>query len=88
MSVKLRLKRMGRKNSPAYRIVAIDARQQRDGRIIENLGFYEPCAKDPEKQFKVDVERASYWISVGAEPSETVQSLLKKEKKKAAAATA
>lgn len=78
LAVKLRLKRMGRTNRAAYRVVVADARSPRDGRVIENLGFYEPCQSDPEKQVGVDVERAKYWLSVGAQPSETVASILRK----------
>lgn len=78
MSVKLRLKRMGRKNRAFYRLNAMDARSPRDGRIIEELGYYDPIEKDPAKAVKVDVERAKYWIGVGAQPSDTVADLLRK----------
>ena len=74
---------MGRTNRPAYRIVAADTRSPRDGRVIEELGFYEPCQADEEKQVKVDVERAKYWVSVGAKASETVASILAKNGVKA-----
>ena len=83
MAVRLRLKRVGRTNRPAYRIVAADARRPRDGRVIENLGFYEPLHSDPEKQTNLNVERARYWLSVGAQASETVASILKKHGLKA-----
>lgn len=78
MSVRLRLKRMGRTNSPSYRIVAADARKPRDGRIIENLGSYQPLHPNEEEQVSLNVERAKYWVSVGAEATETVASILKK----------
>ena len=79
MAVKIRLKRMGRKNKPFYRIVVADSRAMRDGRNVEILGHYDPVLKKPEKNWKVNVERAAYWLSVGAQPSETVASMLKKE---------
>jgi small subunit ribosomal protein S16 len=78
MAVKLRLKRLGRKNHAFYRLNAIDSRSPRDGRVIEELGFYDPNNKDKAKQFSANVERCQYWLNVGAIPSETVSSLLKK----------
>lgn len=78
MSVKLRLKRMGRSNSPFYRLNAIDSRSPRDGRVIEELGFYDPRNKDQSKQFLAKLDRCKHWLDVGAVPSETVSSLLKK----------
>ena len=78
MAVKLRLKRMGRKNHPFYRLNAIDSRSPRDGRVIEELGFYDPRNKDAAKQFVAKIDRCTHWLDVGAVPSETVSSLLKK----------
>jgi len=78
VAVKIRLKRFGRRNRASYRINAVDIRRARDSRIIEELGFYDPIAKDPDKQFKIDRERVEYWLSVGAQPSDTVKSLLVK----------
>jgi small subunit ribosomal protein S16 len=78
VSVKIRLKRFGRRNRASYRINAIDSRTARDGRVIEELGFYDPVSKDPEKQFKLNKERVEYWLSVGAQPSDTVRTLLVK----------
>ncbi len=78
MAVKLRLKRFGRRNRPFYRIVAIDGRRARDSITIEDLGYYDPIAKDEGKRFKVDSERVKYWLGVGAQPSETVKNILKK----------
>jgi len=75
MAVKIRLKRIGAKNAPAYRIVVADSRSPRDGRFIEELGSYDP--KKKTDTFKLDVERARYWISKGAQPSETVASFIK-----------
>jgi len=76
--VKLRLNRMGRRHHPFYRLNAIDQRTRRDGRPIEHLGYYDPKNADEAKQFNCDAERVKYWLSVGAQPSETVASLLKK----------
>ena len=78
MAVKLRLKRLGRKNHPFYRLSAIDSRSPRDGRVIEELGFYDPTLKDQGKQFVAKLDRCRYWLDTGAIPSETVSSLLKK----------
>ncbi|HEX8342628.1 MAG TPA: 30S ribosomal protein S16 [Tepidisphaeraceae bacterium] len=78
MAVKLRFNRMGRSHHAFFRLNAVDARSPRDGRVIEHLGFYDPVNKDPAKQFQVDLDRAKYWLDVGAIPSETVSSLLKK----------
>src|ERR687890_1217405 len=78
MAVKLRLKRMGRKNHPFYRLNAIDSRSPRDGRVIEELGYYDPRNKDAAKQFIAKLDRCRHWLDVGAIPSETVSSLLKK----------
>jgi small subunit ribosomal protein S16 len=78
MAVKLRLKRMGRSNRAFFRLNAVDSRSPRDGRVIEELGFYDPVNKDPARQFKVDLDRCRYWLDHGAIPSETVSSLLKK----------
>jgi small subunit ribosomal protein S16 len=78
MAVKLRLKRMGRSNAAFYRLNAIDSSSPRDGRVIEELGYYDPRNKDKEKQFVAKIDRCQYWLSVGAVPSETVSSLLKK----------
>jgi small subunit ribosomal protein S16 len=74
--VKLRLRRMGAKKRPSYRIVAADSRSPRDGAFIESVGFYDPIT-DPAT-INVNLDRARHWLSVGAQPTETVQSLLKK----------
>ena len=78
MVVKLRLKRFGRLNHPTYRVCAADARSPRDGRVIETLGYYLPRAKKLEEQSSLNTERIAYWLSVGAQPSETVRSLIQK----------
>ena len=74
--VKIRLKRMGMKKEPFYRIVITDSRNARDGRAIEEIGYYNPVSEP--KQLKIDEERAKYWLGVGAQPTETTRSLLKK----------
>jgi small subunit ribosomal protein S16 len=78
--VKLRLKRMGRRNRAFFRLCAFDAREERDGRSIEQLGTYDPMAKDEEKKVVLKKDRIEYWLSVGAQPTETVASILKKNK--------
>src|ERR1700691_5044266 len=78
MSVKLRLKRMGRSNRSFFRLNAIDSHAPRDGRVIEELGYYDPRSKDETKQFVAKLDRCKHWLDVGAVPSETVSSLLKK----------
>jgi len=78
VSVRIRLTRMGRRNRPYYRIGAYDNRTRRDGKAIEFLGTYDPLVEDEAKQSNVDAERISYWLSVGAKPSETVASIIKK----------
>ena len=74
--LKIRLKRMGMKKMPFYRLVVIDSRSARDGRAIEEVGYYNPMTQPAE--LKIDEERAKYWIANGAQPTDTVRSLLKK----------
>lgn len=76
MAVKIRLRRMGAKKAPFYRIVVADSRYPRDGRFIEEIGYYDPM-KEPSV-VKVDEEKAKKWISNGAQPTDTVKALLKK----------
>lgn len=76
MATKIRLKRMGAKKKPFYRIVVADSRAPRDGRFIEEIGYYNPNVNPAE--IKVDEEKAQKWLSTGAQPSDTVRSLLKK----------
>lgn len=76
MAVKIRLRRMGAKKAPFYRIVVADSRYPRDGRFIEELGYYDPT-KEPSV-LKVDDENAKSWIANGAQPTDTVKALLKK----------
>ena len=75
MAVKIRLKRMGKIRTPFYRIVVADSRTKRDGRVIEEIGTYNP--KTEPSTIKVDGERAQYWLGVGAQPTEAVAALLK-----------
>ena len=79
MSVSIRLRREGSKNRPYYRIVVADSRGPRDGKFIEILGTYDPKLTGQNSSFSV--ERAEYWMSKGARPSDTVRSLIKKQKK-------
>ena len=74
--VKIRLRRMGAKKAPYYRIIVADSRSPRDGRFIEELGTYDPSVEG--EKIKVDMERAKYWIANGAQPTDTVRGLLKK----------
>jgi small subunit ribosomal protein S16 len=75
--VVLRLKRMGRTHRPFYRLAAMDKRSPRNGRVIEELGWYDPIAPE-DKQVQLHTERIDYWLSVGAQPSDTVKGLLRK----------
>ena len=76
MAVKIRLRRMGAKKAPFYRVVVADSRFPRDGRFIEEIGYYDPT-KDPAV-IKIDAEKAQKWIANGAQPTDTVKALLKK----------
>jgi small subunit ribosomal protein S16 len=84
MAVKIRMKRVGTKNLPVFRIVVADGRSPRDGKFIEEIGTYQPLKKGDN--FTIKLERAQYWISKGAQPSDTVKSFLKKLSKAAPAA--
>ena len=75
MAVKIRFKRMGSKKNPHYRVVVADSRSPRDGRFIEEIGYYDPRTKEK----KIDYEKAQAWIAKGAQPTDTVRALLKKE---------
>jgi len=79
LSVKIRLKRMGRLHRASFRIVACDTRSSRDGEVIERLGSYDPLGKVEEQQVQFDAGRVEYWLSVGAQPTLTVERLLKKK---------
>jgi small subunit ribosomal protein S16 len=84
MAVKIRMKRVGAKNAPFFRIVVADGRSPRDGRFIEEIGTYQPLKKGGN--FQLNLDRAKYWLSKGAQPSETVASFIKKAGKAAPAA--
>src|SRR5260370_3869854 len=86
MAVKIRMKRVGAKNKPVFRIVVADGRSPRDGKFIEELGTYQPRKKG--ENYTLDLERAKYWLSKGAQPSDTVASFIRRAKKVAAAPTA
>ena len=75
--VVLRLKRLGRTHRPFYRLNAMDQRSPRDGRVIEDLGWFDPIAPQ-DKQLNLKAERIDYWLSVGAQPSDTVKGLLRR----------
>jgi small subunit ribosomal protein S16 len=75
--VVLRLKRMGRTHRPFYRLNAMDQRSPRDGRVIEELGWFDPIAPE-DKQLNLKADRIDYWLSVGAQPSQTVKGLLRR----------
>ena len=76
MTVKIRLKRVGKKKAPSYRVVVADSRSPRDGRIIENLGWYNPLVEPSAIQ--IDAEKALHWLKEGAQPTDSVASLFKR----------
>jgi small subunit ribosomal protein S16 len=84
MAVKIRMKRVGAKNAPVFRIVVADGRSPRDGKFIEEIGTYQPLK--PGDNFTLKLDRAQYWVSKGAQPSDTVASLIKKAGKAVPAA--
>jgi small subunit ribosomal protein S16 len=79
VAVRIRLKRVGRRHRPFYRVAAVDGRRPRDSKVIEELGHYDPCNKDPEEQVSLKRDRIDYWLSVGAQATDTVRSLLKRQ---------
>ena len=78
MAVRIRMKKMGRRHRPFFRICATDARSPRDGRVIEELGYYDPMVKETDARAVLVGERIDYWLSVGAQPSDKVKVLIKK----------
>ena len=78
MAVKIRMKMMGRKHRPFFRICAIDSRNPRDGRVLEELGTYDPMVHDADARTLLKSERIAYWLGVGAQPSMKVKTLIKK----------
>ena len=81
MSVRIRMKRMGRKHRPFYRVCIMDKQRARDGKAIEEVGFYDTSVADKSKRVSLSMERVDYWLSVGAQPSEKVNALINKVKK-------
>lgn len=84
MPVRIRLKRVGARNTPVFRVVVADGRSPRDGKFIEEIGTYLPGQKD--NNFNLNLDRAEYWVSKGAQPSDTVASFIRKARRAAAAA--
>jgi len=80
LAVRIRCKRMGRKNRPYYRICVFDGRMRRDGKSIEDIGTYDVIIPNQDQVYNLKEDRLKYWLSVGAQPSETVASIIKKLK--------
>lgn len=78
MAVRIRMKMMGRKHRPFFRICAVDSRNPRDGRVLEELGTYDPMVSDTDARALLNPERIAYWLGVGAQPSDRVKTLIKK----------
>ncbi len=78
MAVRIRLKKMGRKARPFFRFCAVDSRQPRDGKVIEELGYYDPMVRETDARVVLKGERVDYWLSVGAQPSDKAAVLIKK----------
>ena len=79
MSVRIRLKRVGRRHRPAFRLTAIDQRRPRDSKVIEELGSFNPVFPKEEQQLQLNRERIEYWLGVGAKPTDTVRRMLEKQ---------
>ncbi len=88
MAVRIRMQRGGARHVPYYRVVVTDVRSPRDGRFIEKVGTYDPRNKSQDQQVVLDLERIDYWLGVGAQPSDTVKSLIKRARRRAQAAPA
>ncbi|MDR2981620.1 MAG: 30S ribosomal protein S16 [Puniceicoccales bacterium] len=84
--VRIRLQRHGSTHAPVYRVVACESTTRRDGRFVEILGVYSPCAKGKEVELKLNLDRIDHWVSVGAQPSDTVRALVRRARKTAPAA--
>ncbi len=85
MAVKIRLQRGGAKHAPHYRVVIAESSSRRDGRFVEKVGTYDPCNKDESQQLNLKLERIDYWLSVGAQPTDTTRSLIKRARRLAPA---
>ncbi|MFI3290601.1 MAG: 30S ribosomal protein S16 [Opitutales bacterium] len=81
MALKIRLQRHGSVHSPMYRIVVAESSARRNGRFVENLGYYNPKPRGKDEAVRLNTERAAYWMSVGAKPTDTVRSLIREAKK-------
>lgn len=79
MAVRIRLKRVGRRHRPTYRVAAFDSRRSRDSKVIEELGSFDPITTDESRRLTLNRERIEYWLSVGAQPTDTVRTLLKNQ---------
>lgn len=88
MALKIRLQRHGTKHAPTYRMVVAESSARRDGKFVENLGFYNPKAKGQEIEYKLNLERVDYWTGVGAQLSDTAKSLVKRARKESQAVEA
>ena len=86
MALKIRLQRGGATHAPYYRVVVAESRSPRNGRFVEKVGTYDPKNKKQDLQIQLETERVDYWLSVGAQPSDTVRSLIRKARKAAPAA--
>lgn len=86
--VRIRLARAGTTNAPFYHVIVSDKRNKRDGRNIERIGFYNPIARGKSEPLRIDLARADYWMSVGAQPSEKVDALIKQLRKQPASTEA
>ena len=86
MALRIRLQRHGSTHAPFYRVVVAEASARRDGRFVELVGTYDPQNKDPEKQHNLKLDRVDYWMGVGAQPSDTVRSLIRKVRRLSPAA--
>jgi len=77
--VRIRLKRTGRRHRPSYRVAVVDGRKARDSKVLEEVGLYDPMHTDEQRQAEFKTDRIQYWLGVGAQPSDTVRRLLKKQ---------
>ena len=84
MALKIRLQRTGAAHKPIYRIVVAESASRRDGKFVETIGTYNPSPRGQEVLSKINIERADYWVSVGAKPTDTVKALIKKAKAESA----
>lgn len=86
MALKIRLQRHGAAHAPVYRIVVAEADARRDGRFVELLGFYNPKARGQDLEYRMKIERVDYWLGVGAQPTDTVRSLINRHRREQPAA--